>query len=53
MRFLGFVPPQDLSGLYAAATVFAYPSLWEGFGLPVLEALAAGVPWLRNRTTTG
>lgn len=44
VRFLGFVPPADLAGLYAAATVFAYPSEWEGFGLPVLEAMAQGTP---------
>ena len=33
-----------LGGLYAAASVMAYPSLWEGFGLPVLEAMAQGTP---------
>jgi glycosyltransferase involved in cell wall biosynthesis len=41
-RFLGFVPPADLAPLYAAASVFAYPSLEEGFGLPVLEAMSQG-----------
>jgi glycosyltransferase involved in cell wall biosynthesis len=39
---LGYVPDEDLPGLYAGASVFAYPSLAEGFGLPVLEAMAAG-----------
>jgi glycosyltransferase involved in cell wall biosynthesis len=44
VRFLGFVPDADLAALYRAATVFAYPSLQEGFGLPVVEAMAYGVP---------
>lgn len=43
-RFVGFVPQADLAPLYAAATVFAYPSLEEGFGLPVLEAMAQSTP---------
>ena len=42
--FPGFVPPEDLSLWYGAAAAFAYPSLYEGFGLPVLEALACGAP---------
>jgi glycosyltransferase involved in cell wall biosynthesis len=44
VRRLGFVPPEDLAGLYAGAEVFCFPSLEEGFGLPVLEAMAQGTP---------
>lgn len=44
IRFLDFVPEDELMPLIAAADVFACPSLYEGFGLPVLDALACGVP---------
>jgi len=44
IRFLGFVPHEDLHPLYAGAHVFCYPSEREGYGLPVLEAMAQGVP---------
>jgi glycosyltransferase involved in cell wall biosynthesis len=44
VRFLGFVPSTDLDALYAGAEVFAYPSKREGYGLPVLEAMAQGAP---------
>jgi glycosyltransferase involved in cell wall biosynthesis len=40
----GYVSPEELAGWYARASVFAFPSLDEGFGMPVLEAMAAGVP---------
>ena len=44
IRLLGFVPDEDLVALYNLATVFAMPSIYEGFGLPILEAMSCGVP---------
>ncbi len=44
MRFLGFMPVDKLLPVYKSAQMFLYPSLYEGFGLPPLEALAAGTP---------
>ena len=44
LRFLGFVPQEELPVIYAGARLFVYPSRYEGFGLPVVEAMASGVP---------
>ena len=44
VRLLGWVDDAELEGLYALAALFVFPSLYEGFGLPVLEAMARGVP---------
>jgi glycosyltransferase involved in cell wall biosynthesis len=48
VKFIGFVPDDDLPALYTEAAVFAYPSLYEGFGLPLLEAMACGTPTLTS-----
>jgi glycosyltransferase involved in cell wall biosynthesis len=46
VRFLGFVPIETLRAFYQAASAFVFPSLYEGFGLPPLEAMACGTPVL-------
>lgn len=52
LKYLGFVPQNLLPLLYAGCRLFAYPSLYEGFGLPVAEALASDVPVLTfNRSS--
>jgi glycosyltransferase involved in cell wall biosynthesis len=51
IKFLGYVPDKDLPALYHNASAFVYPSLYEGFGLPVLEAMAAGVPVITSKNS--
>lgn len=51
VRYIGYVPELWLGGLTAGAAAFAYPSLYEGFGFPVVQAMAAGVPVLTSNTS--
>lgn len=48
----GYVPKEDLPSLYSGATVFVYPSLYEGFGLPPLEAMACGTPVITSSVSS-
>lgn len=48
VRFIGYVPDGDMPALYSAAELFAFPTLYEGFGIPVLEAQACGTPVLTS-----
>ncbi len=50
--FPGYVPEPDLPALYAGATIFCYPSLYEGFGLPPLEAMSCGTPTVTSNTSS-
>lgn len=52
IRYLGYVPEADLPGLIRAASVFVYPSLYEGFGLPPAQALAMGTPVLTSNNSS-
>jgi alpha-1,3-rhamnosyl/mannosyltransferase len=51
-HYLGFVEANDLPLIYSGARVFVFPSLYEGFGLPVLEAMASGVPVVCSNAST-
>jgi glycosyltransferase involved in cell wall biosynthesis len=50
--FTGFVDDEDLPDLYRGAQLFVFPSLYEGFGLPILEAMASGVPVITSATAS-
>jgi len=51
-RYLGFVEASELPMFFSGARIFVYPSLYEGFGLPVLEAMAAGIPVVCSNAST-
>ena len=50
IQLLGYVPDEDLPALYAGAGCFVFPTLYEGFGMPILEAMASGIPVLTSTT---
>jgi glycosyltransferase involved in cell wall biosynthesis len=50
VRWLHYIPEEDLPALYSGAAAFVFPSLKEGFGLPLLEAMGCGVPILCSNT---
>ena len=52
VKFIGFVDDEDLPTLYTSASLFLFPSLYEGFGLPLLEAMACGVPVVSSNTSS-
>jgi glycosyltransferase involved in cell wall biosynthesis len=52
VRILGYVPESDLPAITAAATAFTYPSFYEGFGFPIAQAMAAGVPVITSNVSS-
>jgi glycosyltransferase involved in cell wall biosynthesis len=52
VKFMGYLTERELASLYKTTTLFVYPSLYEGFGLPVLEAMSYGAPVVTSNTTS-
>jgi glycosyltransferase involved in cell wall biosynthesis len=52
VKFLGFIPEEDLPLLYSGAALFVFPSVYEGFGLPLVEAMACGVAIVASNTSS-
>jgi glycosyltransferase involved in cell wall biosynthesis len=52
IRFLGYVPDEDLPILYSGSSLFVFPSLYEGFGLPLVEAMACSAPVIASNTSS-
>jgi glycosyltransferase involved in cell wall biosynthesis len=52
VRITGYVPDEELAALYGGCELFCYPSLYEGFGLPVLEAMRAGAPVITSNVSS-
>ena len=52
VRFIGFVPDEDMPALYSGAALFAFPTLYEGFGIPVIEAQRCGVPVVTSNVSS-
>ncbi|RMD75570.1 MAG: glycosyltransferase family 1 protein [Chloroflexi bacterium] len=52
VKFVGYIPEEELPLWYAAATIFVFPSMYEGFGMPPLEAMACGTPVITSNTSS-
>lgn len=52
VRFIGFVPDEDMPALYSAASLFVFPTLYEGFGIPIVEAQSCGTPVLTSNSSS-
>ena len=52
MKLVGYIPDEDLSLLYSGSECFVFPSLYEGFGIPVLEAMKSGVPVITSNVSS-
>ncbi|KJR40966.1 group 1 glycosyl transferase [Candidatus Magnetoovum chiemensis] len=52
VRFIGYIDDEDMAGIYSLADVFVFPSFYEGFGFPVLEAMACGTPVITSNNSS-